>query len=219
MLLSSDTMLMRDKAYERFVEQLVTGELRPGLFVSQRELVARIGQPLGAVREMVQRLEQEGLLTIVPQRGMQIPHVDLSLVREAFQFRLFLEREAVAVFTGAASDADLARLRREHEAVLAEAERDGPSLDLEARTQAMDWALHDHIIDSLNNSIISTAYRVNSIKMRVIHRERTSIRGRIIPAMQEHMAVIAAMQRRDVPAAVDAISAHIASARELALRP
>jgi DNA-binding GntR family transcriptional regulator len=150
---------------------------------------------------------------------MQIPYIDLSLVREAFQFRLFLEREAVAVFTETASDADLARLRREHEAVLDEAARDGPSEDLEVRAQAMDWALHDHIIDSLDNRIISTAYRVNSIKMRVIARERTSIHGRITPAMQEHMAVIDAMQRRDVPAAIDAISRHIASARELALRP
>ena len=212
-------MLLRDKAYDRFVEQLVAGDLRPGLFVSQRELVTRIGQPLGAVREMVQRLEQDGLLTIVPQRGMQIPHVDLNLVREAFQFRLFLEREAVAVFAGAASDADLARLRREHEAVLAEAHSDSPGEDLEPRAQAMDWALHDHIIDSIGNSILSSAYRVNSIKMRVIARERTSIHGRVVPAMQEHMAVIAAMQRRDVPAAVDAITRHIAMARELALRP
>lgn len=212
-------MLLRDKAYDRFVEQLVAGDLRPGLFVSQRELVTRIGQPLGAVREMVQRLEQDGLLTIVPQRGMQIPHVDLNLVREAFQFRLFLEREAVAVFAQAASDADLARLRREHEAVLAEAHSDNPGEDLEPRAQAMDWALHDHIIDSIGNSILSSAYRVNSIKMRVIARERTSIHGRVVPAMQEHMAVIAAMQRRDVPAAVDAISRHIATARELALRP
>jgi DNA-binding GntR family transcriptional regulator len=212
-------MLLRDKAYDRFVEQLVAGDLRPGLFVSQRELVTRIGQPLGAVREMVQRLEQDGLLTIVPQRGMQIPHVDLNLVREAFQFRLFLEREAVAVFAQAASDADLARLRREHEAVLVEAHSDNPGKDLEPRAQAMDWALHDHIIDSIGNSILSSAYRVNSIKMRVIARERTSIHGRVVPAMQEHMAVIAAMQRRDVPAAVDAISRHIAMARELALRP
>jgi DNA-binding GntR family transcriptional regulator len=213
-------MLLRDKAYDRFVEQLLAGDLRPGLFVSQRELVTRIGQPLGAVREMVQRLEQEGLLTIVPQRGMLIPHVDLNLVREAFQFRLFLEREAIAAFTEAASDADLARLRREHVAMLAAAHAAGePSSDLEHRAQAMDWALHDHVIDALANSIISTAYRVNSIKMRVIARERTSIHGRIIPAMQEHMAVIAAMERRDVPAVVDAISRHIASARELALRP
>ena len=30
---------------------------------------------------------------------MQVAHVDLSLIRNAFQFRLILEREAVAAFT------------------------------------------------------------------------------------------------------------------------
>lgn len=217
--MNSETALLRDKAYEQFVEHLLTGRLRPGLFVSQRELVTRIGQPLGSVREMVQRLEQEGLLTIVPRRGMQIPHVDLNLVREAYQFRLILEREAIAVFTEAAPDSDLVRLRREHEAILREAEHDGSSADLEARAQAMDWALHDHIINSLGNRILSDAYRVNSIKIRVIARERTRINGRVAPAMQEHLAVIAAMERRDVSAAVDLLTRHIVTSRDLALQP
>jgi DNA-binding GntR family transcriptional regulator len=37
--------------------------------------------------------------------------------------------------------------------------------------------------------------------------------------MQEHLAVIAAMERRDVPAAIASLTQHIVTSRDLALRP
>ncbi|RVC40016.1 GntR family transcriptional regulator, partial [Mesorhizobium sp. M4B.F.Ca.ET.088.02.2.1] len=111
----SEPATLREKAYASFTRHLLARDLRPGQFVSQRELVAFTGLPLGAIREIVPRLEAEGLLTTIPQRGMQIAHIDINLIREAFQFRLFMEREAVALFTVSAADAELARLRREHE--------------------------------------------------------------------------------------------------------
>jgi hypothetical protein len=54
---------------------------------------------------------------------MQVVHADVKLIRDAFQFRLFLEREAAAVFAQEASDETLAQLRKEHELVLANFER------------------------------------------------------------------------------------------------
>lgn len=115
--------LLREQAYESFTRHLLARELRSGQFVSQRELVALTGLTLGAIRELVPRLEAEGLIKTVPQRGMQIVHVDLHMIRDAFQFRIFLEREAVALFTKSASDTLLARLRQEHEAVIADCQQ------------------------------------------------------------------------------------------------
>ncbi|MDH3743372.1 MAG: GntR family transcriptional regulator, partial [Hyphomicrobiales bacterium] len=83
---------LREQAYDRFTEQLFEKSIVPGQFVSQRELVALTGLPLGAIRELIPRLEADGLITVIPQRGMQIATVDLNLIRNAFQLRLFLER-------------------------------------------------------------------------------------------------------------------------------
>ena len=57
---------------------------------------------MGAIREMVPRLEADGLVHTVPQRGMQVAQVDINLIRNAFQFRLIVEREAAAAFAQAA---------------------------------------------------------------------------------------------------------------------
>src|SRR5206468_1529325 len=103
-------MKLREKAYQSFTRHLLAMDIRPGQFITQREMVALTGLTLGAIREMIPRLEALGLLVTVPQRGMQIAHVDLKLVRNAFQFRGILEREAVAAFTRRASADDVAAL-------------------------------------------------------------------------------------------------------------
>ncbi|MGF1627594.1 MAG: GntR family transcriptional regulator [Alphaproteobacteria bacterium] len=208
---------LRDKAYIEFTRHLFERDVRPGQFVSQRELVALTGLPLGAIRELIPRLEVEGLIVTVPQRGMQIAHIDLNLIREAFQFRLFIEREAIALFTLNASDALLAQLRREHEAAREQAAREGATPELEARAQAIDWGFHDLLIDSLGNRIIAEAYRVNSVKIRLIRQEYVRIDGQVDRVMGEHLSVIEAIESRDPAQAQAALTRHIDNARNLAL--
>lgn len=208
---------LREKAYDRFTHHLLARDIRPGQFISQRQLVELTGLSLGAIRELVPRLESEGLIKTVPQRGMQVAHVDLSLIRDAFQFRLFMESAAVAIFTAEASDSALAQLRHDHESILAEY-RGGVTADLVARAQAVDWNLHWTIIASLGNAIIADAYRVNSIKVRLIRQEQTLLSEALVPSvMQEHMAIIETMETRDPSQSVAAMEAHINSARNRAL--
>ena len=80
-------MKLRDQAYQRFTRGLLEREIRAGQFVSQRELAEITGMPLGAIRELIPRLEADGLIRTVPQRGMQVAQVDVRLIRDAFGFR------------------------------------------------------------------------------------------------------------------------------------
>lgn len=220
-----DSVNLRSRAYESFTQRLLADEIRPGQFISQRELVELTELPLGAIRELIPRLEAEGLVKTVPQRGMQVAHVDLNLIRDAFQFRLFLEREAVAVFAGEAPEATIRALLDDHERIIAacaEAEADTggggipPALLQEA--QDIDWALHLTIIDALGNAIVSDAYRVNQIKIRLIKQSKTRLNTAVlVPTMREHLAIIHAIQARDPERAKDAIGTHILSARDRAI--
>ena len=149
---------LRWQAYESFRQQLLTSKIRPGQFVSQRQLVALTGLPLGAIREVIPRLEAEGLLVTVPQRGLQIANVDVKLIHNAFLLRLILEREAVAQFAHTVSDAELDSLEAAHRDILARAKRNiTPALLNAAR--AVDWGLHDAMIDAMGNELISAVYR------------------------------------------------------------
>jgi DNA-binding GntR family transcriptional regulator len=212
---------MREKAYDSFTRHLLSREIRAGQFVSQRELVEITGLPLGAIRELIPRLEAEGLVRTVPQRGMQIAHVDLNLLKDAFQFRLFLECQAVAVFAVDAPAPTVAALKHSHDGILArciKAETTGITPKLIAEAQGIDWDLHAAIVDGLGNAIISDAYRVNSIKIRLIRQQQTRLNdGVVIPTMREHLAIIDAIATRDPERASEVMRRHILSARDRAI--
>jgi|SRR5665213_2676911 len=209
--------LMREVAYERFKTELFKRNLAPGQFVSQGELCALLDVPLGPTREALKRLEAENLVRLIPQRGIQIADIGVTLIHEAFQFRAILEAAAVRHFVTVADDATLAELEAGTTAVLRRLDG-GDDTDprlIDAALQ-VDWRMHDLIVDSIGNHIMMTAHRQNFDKIKMIRLHGRS--PRYLPlAMQEHLGVIAALKRRDADKAVAAMEHHLHSAERRAL--
>ena len=212
---NTDNVSQRARAYQGFTQQILNGGIRSGQFISQRELMTLLDMPLGAVREMIPRLEAGGLIKTVPQRGLQIAHVDLKLIRNAFQLRGMIEHEAIAHFVHAAGKQELDAIEASHREILRRAGATRVDAKLLDDAQALDWGLHDRMVDALGNEIVSEIYRVNSMRVRLIKLEHSVITpARLIPAMQEHLRFIAALQQRDSALAAELLSAHILSARD-----
>ena len=209
---------LRALAYERFREQILDGRLRAGQFVSQRELVKLLGVPLGAVREMIPRLEAARMLITVPKRGLQIAHIDLKLIRNAFQVRAMIEREAVLHYIRNASDAELETEEKKHQAILKRAQSGKPDPDLDRDALAVDWALHDRMVDAMGNEILSEIYRANSLHVRMIRLDAQQVRPqRVVPAMQEHLRFIELLKARDAGGALQAMQDHVEQSRQRVL--
>ena len=209
---------LRARAYESFRQQILTANVRPGQFISQRELTQLLGMPLGAVRELIPRLEAEGLLRTVPQRGLQIAHVDLKLVNNAFQLRGLLEREAAVQFAVAASDDELAAIEEAHLDIVRRARQATVDDDLLTDATTVDWGLHDLMIDRLDNALVSDAYRINSLRVRLIRLEGSTLCPEaLLPAMSEHLWIIDALKRRDPAAVAHRLAHHLDSAHRRVL--
>lgn len=215
--MAEGTTKLREQAWEGYTQRVLAGELRPGQFITQRELVEITGFPLGAIRELVPRLEAEGLIRTAPQRGLQVPQADLKLVRNAFQFREFIEVAAVRLYARNHDDAELARLKADHEQILARHDA-GEEGNLMKEAEAVDLRLHEAVIDALENEIVSNAYRVNWIKIKLIRLAETRLYVPMIPqVIGEHMGIIAALEARDEEAAAEAMRTHIEVARRRAV--
>ena len=209
---------MRAQAYASFQQQIVQANIKPGQFISQRELMQLLGMPLGAVRELIPRLEAEGLLHTVPQRGLQIAHVDLKLINNAFQLRLLLEREAAIRFTTSVPDAELAAIEQAHLGIVRRA-RQGP-IDNQLLSDAtmVDWGLHDLMIDASKNELISDVYRINSLRVRLIKLEGTTLSADVLlSAREEHLWFLDAVKQRDPQAAAQRLTHPIESAHHRVL--
>ncbi|WP_323765791.1 GntR family transcriptional regulator [Marinovum sp.] len=214
----SDTPLKK-AAYDRFQQALLQGRLRPGQVVSQKELVTLLDMSIGALRELLPRLEAEGLLHVMPKRGIQITSIDLPMIRDAFQMRIALEREAVLSALRKMPDEVLQAEEQKHRGLLDQlTARGDPPPEFFDQCQDIDSAFHDLLISATGNDLIIQAYHVNSIRIRLIKLDRIRLTRRTLPsAFGDHLAVIKALRARDAAAAVAAIETHVRNARDRAI--
>lgn len=208
---------VRDSAHSQFQEALLDGRLRPGQLVNQRDLIDMMGLSIGALREVLPRLQSEGLIHVLPQRGIQIPAIDLPLIREAFQMRAALEREAVIHAIKNMSD-DILREQHALHTRIVDSVKSAPTDALLQQGQEIDDQFHTLLIHSTKNGVLIRAYEINSIRIRLIKLDRTRLSQHTLPdAFTDHLAIIDALLARDKFAAIEASDRHLANARNRAL--
>ena len=210
-------MKLSDRAYLRFKEQVFAGALKPGQIVTQKELIALTGIPLAPLRDALQKLAVEGMVQVIPQRGIKVADVSLKLVRDAYRLRMVIEREAVRGYTRTASDQQIVEQELAHREIVRRA-RDGVDGALLEDAQRVDWRLHDELVRGLDNDLVWNIHETNMDRIRLIRLDRgLATRDDLFRVMAEHIAVVEACKARDVEAAVRAIDHHLTTALRRAM--
>jgi DNA-binding GntR family transcriptional regulator len=83
---------LADRAYALLEERLVTLQLQPGMAVQEKDLAEAIGLGRTPVREAIQRLAGESLLTVIPRKGLLVSPVLRSELAQIVEVRRVLER-------------------------------------------------------------------------------------------------------------------------------
>lgn len=83
---------LTDRAYRQIEELIVTLQLPPGLVISETALAGRLGIGRTPVREALHRLAREGLVVIMPRRGIMVSEIDLRAQLRLLEVRRVLER-------------------------------------------------------------------------------------------------------------------------------
>jgi DNA-binding GntR family transcriptional regulator len=210
---------LRELAYRSFTQSLVASRIRPGQFMSQRELVAVTGIPLSAIRELIPRLEAERLIETVPQRGLRVVGVDLQMVNEVFQLWGILAKAGAEALIEIASDDLIEELAAAHRAILFRA---GAMTDEELADNAprLEQRFRDILIGALDNDIIVDLCRVNQIKIEMIRLARGGwTRHSIISSLEERIQILEVLRLHDEPRLAKAVAVHIEAMLHRAMTP
>jgi DNA-binding GntR family transcriptional regulator len=209
--------MSRADAYHEFRERLLSGELAPGQFVTQKELATLAGVPVGTAREAIQRLEHESLLKVHPQRGIQVISLTTNFIRNSFGLRMALEMQAVRNFASGNYTAEIDTLLDATEAVLRDAEKT-TNPDVLQSAVDVDWDMHDKIIECLDNELISETYQINATRLRLIKVSNRLSPDRVHSALREHLDVLNFCKAGDGAGAQTALASHIDTAMSRALQ-
>jgi len=99
-----------EEAYRRLVCKITRLELAPGAVLSEKALMSDLGIGRTPIREALQRLAIEGLVTHMPNRVMLVSDISAATVQQIYEFRSLVEGFSARLAAERASKADIREL-------------------------------------------------------------------------------------------------------------
>jgi DNA-binding GntR family transcriptional regulator len=190
--------------HERLREDILSLALPPGAALSENDLAKSFGVSRTPVREALLRLADESLVEIVPKSGTTVSRIPYAKLAEAIVIRRALEEVAVRKAAERASKSQLTGLR-----AIIERQREADAADDAEAFHHADEALHAAIAEAAGYPGIWVLVR--QVKFHVDRFRRLTLpqQGRIPRVIEEHEAVVDALERRDGEAALRAMDFHL----------
>ncbi len=203
---------MKDEAFRDLERMIVNGELAPGRWVSETDLVEVSGHTRAPVRSAIQRLADEGLLTIVPRRGAQVCPIDHTEQFRALELRRVVEILVARSAAKRATPQQKERLRNLAKRFLkAAADRS------QEQMTELDAECFELLIKASDNRFAAralTSVKGLSRRFWVIHQEQY---GDLMRMATAHAKVAQAVSEGDEKAAAAAVSAVVDYVEEFTL--
>jgi len=198
-------LTLADKVEAQVRDQIVQGERSIGSRLNEVEIASDLGVSRGPVREALQRLAHNGLVTLESHRGAFVRRLDCNEVRELFEVRIALECEAAELAAVRINRRGLTDLAQLQEHSVSEV-RNGP------RPGVFDTLdLHDVIVRYAANARLEQAVTQVNIELRLARSRSGATRHRAQEAVDEHREVITCLTSRDPEGARMAMRLHLAA--------
>ncbi|MGA0541579.1 GntR family transcriptional regulator [Neotabrizicola sp. VNH66] len=202
---------MQKDAYTLIVEAIEAGTYKPGDRLVESELAERFGVSRTPVREALQRLETQSMLSR-DGRSLIVASLDHNQLSELYAVRTELEGLAARLAARHATDEEIRVLHSmvaEDQALLG-----GDPRALSRANKRFHKQIH---LASHNRYLVQQLDLVHR-SMALMAETSFAAEGRDEVALTEHAAIVAAIAARDGDAAYQALKTHISRAFETRLR-
>jgi DNA-binding GntR family transcriptional regulator len=198
-----------EQAYEAIKHRILALDLHPGQFVNEQTLGQMIGMGRMPVHQAVHRLMAEGLLQVIPRKGIVIGSYSLDEVLTALEARSAVEPNIAALAAERATPDQIGAMER----VLRQSRK---IADQRFRREFMelDRLFHHAVAEAAANRVLVDA-------QRPLHERSARIWGLTVMkradglrlTQEEHEAVLDAIRCSEREAARRAMQAHLMSLR------
>ncbi len=195
---------LHEELVARLRDLIVEGELAPGARVPERTLCQRFGVSRTPLREALKVLASDGLLELLPNRGATVARLTAADLDEMFPVMGALEALAGELACARISDAELAEIRALHyQMALHHTRGELPQYF------RFNQRIHEAIMDAARNATLSRMYRSLAGRIRRARYVANMSQARWDQAVEEHEAILAALERHDGPALAQTLERHL----------
>lgn len=191
-----------EQVYNKIKSAILTGEFAPGSRIVQENITQQLNVSRTPVREALQRLSSEGLVTLKPFYGAQVFNLSIENLHEIYDIRILIESYAARKSCFLLSDSDIDELEEMNNLIRDKQNsiQDCMAYDRSFHQAICFASLSDYIIQILE-SIWNKCDPYKSLYF--------SSHDNLAHMIVEHDQVISSLRKRDEAAVVDAIKRHL----------
>jgi DNA-binding GntR family transcriptional regulator len=198
------TSSLLDTAYEKIKQHITACEFRPGDYLNEADLSVRLGIGRTPVHQAIDRLMVEGLVQVMPRKGIIVTPVSLDDVAQTIEVRLLNECRCARLAAERAGEEDIRIL----DEILARAEEELPRRNAE-RLMRLDREFHGAIAQSSRNAVLADILgrlHDRSLRFWILSLNTPGHHARV---HSQHRAILDAIRAHDPVAAEQAMRNHI----------
>jgi DNA-binding GntR family transcriptional regulator len=203
---------LSDTIYRRVTDNLrmliVTGEFEPGQRLKMSDLIRKFGTSQMPIREALQQLQGEGLITIAPHRGAQVRSVDRRFISNIYDLRFAIESFLIRKTCQKKSLNWIKELKKAQEAYDSLIENDNIPGLIEANHRF--HRVHNAVAG--NEEALETIERTNTL-LTVLRTTYGYQKERILKISAEHLQMIKCFEKRDVSGILAVHAKHCENAK------
>ena len=197
---------------ERLREQIFSRQLEPGSWIDEQRLAAEYGISRTPLREALKVLAVEGLVTMKLRRGAYVTETSVDDVRQVYHLLALLESDAAAQVAAHATPAERGELARLHEQLEGRVRR---REDFFATNERIHMALLRIARNRWAEQMVIDLRKV----MKLNRHHSLFKQGRIAESLDEHRALMRAIEARDAEGAARLMRTHFDNGLEAAVAP
>lgn len=199
---------LNELAYRRFKQALVTLSYKPGEYLNTAQVMNDLDMGRTPINQAIHRLANEGLLQVIPRKGVMVSPLSMDDALELIEVRLANETLCMRLASQKITErqiATLTELNRQIEAASQERDR--------VRMMTLDHEFHQELAQIAGNNMLADILSVLHARAQRFWASTLSREGHMREVIDEHRAIIAALAAQDSAAAAEAAQAHILSFR------
>jgi DNA-binding GntR family transcriptional regulator len=197
---------LKNRAYQSLRYRIITHDLRPGQPLNEKELMEQYQIGRTPLREVLLRLQRDGLIQRFPRSGTFVTPLDFHLFRQVIEIRTTLEPFAAQLAAERITESQLDALRQ----ILREAEElaGEENVDLDALTQR-EFGFHGAVYEAAHNQKLKDIlHELHGISTRFWYY-LVFDRQELLDQFSDLRKVMDALEKKDSQRAGEAIANHI----------
>jgi len=200
---------LSETAYQNLRQAIFSGRFRPGDRLLEGELAASLGISRTPLREAMQRLEAEGLLTAAPRRGLVVTELERDEIAALYAVREVLEGLAGSLAAQHASSPEIDAMRE-----LLDRQARASKHDAESLAQ-LNKQFRELVHLASRNKFLISALETLEIPVAALPSPAFATSGHGAAAHRDHAELLKAIEKRDSERAAELSSAHMAAMARL----